>query len=148
RMRILFDLLSLGGCGGSLSYPREVLPRLTEYPHEWFVLLRQGYADGDEVRKIIPKGMMLVDASPRTRSPFYRHWYQRHDVPRLAEKLGAHVVYAPGGLTGTRQRKAASFKLVVMFRNMLPFDAREASRYALLHYPFMRLRNVLLKRGL
>jgi glycosyltransferase involved in cell wall biosynthesis len=144
-MKIAVDLLSLG-YGGCETIYAELLPRLAASGHDFTVLLVQDR--GKELRARLPSSIRQVDVPRRLANPFYRHRYQRKVLPGWLRDNDVDVLFAPGGLTGTRRGPADRFAVVVMMQNMLPFDFRQQATYPLLHYPYMRLRLRLLYWGL
>jgi len=144
-MKIAVDLLSLG-YGGSETYPCEVLPRLAASEHDFSVLLVRNR--GKELRVRLPSQVRQVDLPERFANPFFRHHYQKKVLPGWLRDNDIDVLFVPGGMTGTRRRPTDRFAMVVMLRNMLPFDPRQRSSYPLVRYPYMRFRLWLLSRSL
>jgi len=143
--RLLIDALTIG-YGGARTYLLDLLPRLAAYPLELHVLLSPAHAA--EFQANAPKRVRWHFGPRPLANPFSRYGYQRYGLPRLAQELRADVLFVPGGLTGFRATGDGAPKLVTVIQNMLPFEPVERRRYALRHYPKMRLRLWLLSRGL
>jgi glycosyltransferase involved in cell wall biosynthesis len=73
-------------------------------------------------------------------NPFVRAAWEKLAMPAVAKRFGAQVLFCPGGVVSS---VPACCAVVTMFRNMIPFDAHQRSRYPL---GYERLRNWLLHR--
>lgn len=120
------------------------MPRLADSNHELTILVRVGSATALRGNR----SLRIIDAPRATANPIIRYVYQHKCIPSLVKKVGAQVVFVPGGLTGLSQCHNPRPRLVVLFRNMLPFSPYEISRYSLFHYPALRFRLLMLSRGL
>ena len=68
---------------------------------------------------------------------FYRMFWQRFMLSKLADKAGCNIIFVPGGTYTARFRP-----FVTMSRNMLPFEWREIFRYG---WSLMTLKLLLLR---
>ena len=74
-----------------------------------------------------------------TNNPILRACWERWGLPRFLRRESADVLFCPGGVVATRA--PAGCRVVTMFRNMIPFDARVRRS---LPVGLQRLRNWLL----
>ena len=144
-MKIAVDLLSLA-FGGSETYPFEMLPRLAESSNEFFVLLTKG--KGGQLRDHVGDRVQIVNLPSLTANPFLRALYQRYWLPHWLRRERIDTLFVPGGLTTTKRRPGDCFRIVVMLRNMLPFDVQQQALFPFMRYPYRRFRYRLLARGL
>lgn len=91
----------------------------------------------------LPATVERVRAGIALTNPFIRALWENFYLGALAKKLGAEVLFSPGGLLPFLL--PAKLKTVVTFQNMLPFDYAQRQRYPL---GYRRLRDWLLERGL
>src|SRR5688572_16839898 len=137
-MRIVVDALSarLGGGQTYLINLFQALPAL----------------DGSEFLVIAPASLPLPVDRPDIRSlpvswpvqnPALRAIWQRWMLPRLLRQLRADVLFVPGGVVWTRVPDGCV--TVTMFRNMVPFDRAQRSRYPI---GYQRFRNWVLERAM
>src|SRR5437868_3810394 len=117
-MKIAVDLLSLG-YGGGETYYSELLPRLAASGHDFTALFVQDR--GKELRTRLPASIRQVDLPPQLANPFFRHRYQQKVLPGWLRDNSIDVLFAAGGLTGTRRGPGDRFAIVVVMQNMLPF---------------------------
>ena len=91
----------------------------------------------------VPPWVDRVPGPAAARNPFVRAAWERARLGRLAGRLGADVLFSPGGLlpAGLPRELATA----VTFQNMLPFDSVQRARYPL---GYRRLREELLRREL
>lgn len=76
-----------------------------------------------------------------TDNPAVRTLWEKTVLPRVLRRLGAQVLFCPGGVVATRAPRGC--RTATMFRNMIPFDPVQRRRYPL---GYQRLRNWLLNR--
>ncbi|MFO7712890.1 glycosyltransferase family 4 protein [Desulfosarcina sp.] len=76
-----------------------------------------------------------------TENPLSRAVWEKVVFPSVLRKLGADVLFCPGGVVGTRAPRRC--KTATMFRNMIPFDPVQRQKYPL---GYQRLRNWMLNR--
>ncbi len=76
-------------------------------------------------------------------NPLIRAGWERFLLPRILARLGIDILFCPGGVVATPAPKGC--KVVTMFRNMIPFDKEQRSRYPL---GYMKVRNWLLERAM
>lgn len=74
-------------------------------------------------------------------NPFIRAIWERLCLPRLLKRIGADVLFCPGGIIGCQVPRGC--KSVTVFQNMIPFSPVQRQRYP---FGYMRLRNWLLER--
>ena len=73
-------------------------------------------------------------------NPLLRTIWERLALPAYLRRVGADVLFCPGGVVATRA--PAGCRVATMFRNMLPFDLRARQR---LGWGLQRLRNHILR---
>lgn len=78
-----------------------------------------------------------------TTNPLLRTLWERLRLPALLERIGADVLFCPGGLISVQAPKGC--KTVTMFRNMIPFDMTVRRKYPL---GLTRARNWLLEHSM
>lgn len=76
-----------------------------------------------------------------TSNPLLRALWERFALPAYLRRVGAQVLFCPGGVVATRV--PAGCRLVTMFRNMIPFDP---SLMRKMPWGWQRLRNLILRR--
>lgn len=76
-------------------------------------------------------------------NPFVRATWESLCLPNLLRRLGADVLFCPGGILGCRVPPGC--KSATMFRNMIPFSDAQQRRY---RAGYMRMRNSILERVL
>jgi len=91
----------------------------------------------------LPRDRRIVPRTTRwpTDNPVLRTLWEVFALPRLLRRERAQVLFCPGGVLATRAPRDC--RTATMFRNMIPFDRRTASR---IPFGFQRLRNLLLRR--
>lgn len=107
--------------GGGQTYLINLLQHLPEQnpPQiEVFAPRRLQLPDHPSIRRIHAKWP--------TENPLLRALWERWLLPRYLKRAGAEVLFCPGGLVGTKVPKGC--RVVTMFRNMTPFDARVLRR--------------------
>lgn len=113
-------------------------------------LLRYLPDDGDlRIFIFVPEGLALPEDSRITRlrtgwptdNPLLRAVWEKCVLPKILRKLGAHVLFCPGGVLSTRAPDGC--RTVTMFRNMIPFDMEVRRRVP---FGLQRIRNWLLER--
>ena len=114
------------------------------------LLKRSPRAEVGEVFILAPRSLLIPEDRPNVRrvevgwpveNPFSRAIWEKIFLPGLIRKLGADVLFCPGGVIGAVAPDGC--KTVTMFRNMIPFDLAQRRRYPL---GYMRLRNWILQR--
>ena len=86
-------------------------------------------------------GVHRLHVRSAVENPFLRAIWERFRLPFLTRRLGADILFCPGGVVGAKA--PGRCKTVTMFRNMLPFDLRQRRKYPL---GYDRLRNWILRR--
>ena len=83
----------------------------------------------------------IYEASSITRNPLARQIWEIVFLPWILHKKKIDIFFCPGGVVPL----VGYFngKLVTMFRNMLPFDEKQKSKY---HFGFLRFRNWMLSK--
>lgn len=123
--------------GGGQTYLTNLLTRLPpDEPRIIYLLAQRGFGTclaGERVR--------LLHADWRVENPFVRAAWEKLFVRRHAERVGASVLFFPGGMVSAAAPLGC--RRVTMFRNPIPFDPTQRAKYPL-GYP--RLRNWLLER--
>ena len=91
----------------------------------------------------LPGDRRIRRASTRwpTDNPILRTLWERWALPRQLRRERTDILFCPGGVVATRTPKGC--RVVTMFRNMIPFDARVRGS---IPFGAQRLRNWLLKR--
>jgi len=84
-----------------------------------------------------------IHANWPTDNPLFRFLWERCLLPGVLKKVGADVLFCPGGLINAVPPDGC--RTVTMFRNMIPFDPVQRARYPL---GLERMRNLILKRAL
>lgn len=74
-------------------------------------------------------------------NPFIRAFWERFILSRLLRRIGADILFCPGGVITTIPPNGC--KTVTMFRNMIPFDSQVRKKY---RFGYMRIRNWILKK--
>lgn len=134
-MKIVINALS-ARMGGGQTY----LINLLRYPPK---------ADEMQVLIFAPETLKLpaVGAVERlctrwpTENPLLRTIWEKLVLPSVLRKLGADILFCPGGVVGTRSPRGC--RTVTMFRNMIPFDLAQRRKYPL---GYQRVRNWILNR--
>ena len=125
--------------GGGQTYVSNLLESLPEQLNaEIFILAPDSLS--------LPHGKRNLTKIPVTwpvENPFVRAMWERLCLSPLLSRLGADVLFCPGGIVGTRA--PAGCKTVTMFRNMIPFSPQQRRRY---RPGYMRVRNWLLERAM
>ncbi|HXX44858.1 MAG TPA: glycosyltransferase family 1 protein [Candidatus Acidoferrales bacterium] len=102
------------------------------------------------IQVLAPDDLELPGDDPRIRkihlkwptgNPFARAAWEKFHLPPLLSRLGADVLFCPGGIISNRVPRGC--RTVTMFRNMIPFSEMHTRKY---RFGYMRLRNRLLKR--
>ncbi len=137
-MRILVNALS-ARLGGGKTYLLNLLRRVPQKAG-WrvFVLVPPSFCLVG-----LPANVEGVAALPRLENPFFRAAWERVRLGALARRLGADVLFSPGGLLPGALPKGVA--TAVTFQNMLPFDHVQREKYP---FGYRRLRDWLLERGL
>jgi glycosyltransferase involved in cell wall biosynthesis len=137
-MRIVMNALSARQ-GGGQTYVSNLLESLPEQlDTEVFVLAPDSLP--------LPRGKSNLQRIPVTwlvENPYVRAVWEKLCLAPLLKRLGADVLFCPGGIVGTRV--PAGCKTVTMFRNMIPFSPQQRRRYGA---STMRIRNWLLERAM
>lgn len=76
-----------------------------------------------------------------TNNPILRSLWEKYQLPRVLKALNIEILFCPGGVYSTQPSR--HFKIVTMFRNMLPFDNRILFSS---NSMFEKIRGVLRKR--
>ena len=133
---MLIDALSARR-GGGQTYLRNLLTRLPPAePSQIYVLARpelEAELARDRVHVVQPKWPM--------HNGLLLSVWKKLFLRSYAERLGASLVFFPGGIVGAGIPAGA--RSATMFRNVIPFDLAQRRRYGL---SYQRLRNWLLER--
>jgi glycosyltransferase involved in cell wall biosynthesis len=133
---LLIDALSARR-GGGQTYLRNLLTRLPPgEPAQIYVLAQpelEAELSRDRVRVVQPRWPM--------HNGLLLSIWKKLFLRRYAEKLGASLVFFPGGIVGASVPAGA--RSATMFRNVIPFDRAQRRRYGL---SYQWLRNWLLER--
>src|SRR5271156_5515922 len=136
--RIVMNALS-ARLGGGQTYVSNLLESLPEQLDvEIFILAPDSLS--------LPRGKKNLKRIPVTwpvENPYLRAMWETLCLSPLLRRLGADVLFCPGGIVGARA--PAGCKTVTMFRNMIPFSPQQRRRYGL---GSMRIRNWLLERAM
>ena len=136
--KILINALSARQ-GGGQTYLINLLERFpADLSAEVYVLAPESLAlpsNGSNIKRISVQWPVA--------NPFGRVIWEKLHLAKLASRLGATVLFCPGGIVGTRPPRGC--KSVTMFRNMIPFNSTVRRRYRL---GYMKFRNFLLRRSL
>ncbi|MBN8507210.1 MAG: glycosyltransferase family 4 protein [Burkholderiales bacterium] len=124
--------------GGGQTYLRNLFAHLPDDPG----LDVQVFAADDLALPPDPRVRRVHTAWPTT-NPLLRAVWEKLALPRWLAKQRADVLFCPGGVVATRPPRGV--KVVSMFRNMIPFDARVM---AAMPWGPQRLRNLILRRVL
>lgn len=133
-MRVLINGLS-ARLGGGQTYLRNLLKHA---PPEWRIFL---LCPDNFDRAGLPDTISRVE-TPVLENPFARAIWEYANLPALATKLEANVLFSPGGLLPARALPG-QVKTAVTFQNMLPFDKEQRKRY----HGYRWFRDWLLERG-
>ena len=133
---MLIDALSARE-GGGQTYLLNLLTRLPpDEPSAIYLLAPDAIGEtvaSERVRLLKPRWPVA--------SPVLRALWEMLFLRRYAARLGAAVLFFPGGVIGGGA--PAGCRRVTMFRNMIPFDPAMRARYPL---GYQRLRNWVLER--
>lgn len=133
--RILINAFS-AKIGGGKTYIVNLLQRMpTDSDLEIFIYLP------DDMQ--VPNDSRIKRLSTQwpTNNPIFRSWWEKFQLPRVLKQLKIELLFCPGGVYSTGPSK--QFKILTMFRNMLPFDPRILSSTNSI---FERVRGFLRKR--
>lgn len=137
-MRIVINALS-ARLGGGQTYVSNLLESLPEeLDAEIFILAPDSLW--------LPPGRRNLKRIPVTwpvENPYVRAMWEKWCLSRLLKRLGANVLFCPGGIVGARA--PVGCRTVTMFRNMIPFSPQQRRRYGL---GSTRVRNWLLERAM
>ena len=111
--RILMNAFS-AKVGGGITYVRNLLERMPQGEFSLFI-----YAP-DDMKLPQDKRITRVTTTWPTHNPFLRSLWERFLLPGVLKRLSIELLFCPGGVHNTSPSK--DFKVVTMFRNMLPFD--------------------------
>ena len=127
-MKILINGLAARK-GGGQTYLQNILPRLAQYNGvELSVVLYRQFLTTYDLSAVCPVIIPLKPGHILARS-----LWEKVKLPRLIDKEGYDIYFAPNGLLGGAI--PISCKSVVAFRNMLPFSFQALRRYGnLVHY--------------
>jgi len=136
--RILINALSARQ-GGGQTYLINLLER---FPAD---LLAEVYVLAPESLALPPNGSSIKRISVEwpVENPFGRAVWEKLHLAKLASRLGADVLFCPGGIVGTCPPLGC--KSVTMFRNMIPFNSTVRRKY---RPGYMKFRNFLLRKSL
>jgi glycosyltransferase involved in cell wall biosynthesis len=138
-MRVLVNGLS-ARLGGGQTYLLNLLRRVPQHDGWKIFLLCPDSLDLTG----LPENVERVESGLKLDNPFRRAIWERFNLGKLARRLGADLLFCPGGLLPPGSLPPG-LKAAVTFQNMLPFDLEQRKRYPL---GYRRLRDWLLERGL
>ena len=95
----------------------------------------------DDLRLPADPRVQRVHTAWPTTNPLLRALWERFALPAYLRRVGAQVLFCPGGVVATRV--PAGCRLVTMFRNMIPFDPSLMRR---MPWGWQRVRNLILRR--
>lgn len=134
-MKIVINAMS-ARLGGGRTYLINLLAHLpTQADLEILV-----FAPDDLALPADPRVRRVRTAWPTT-NPLLRALWERFALPSCLRRVGARVLFCPGGVVATRA--PAGCRVATMFRNMIPFDPSLMRR---LPWGWQRLRNLILRR--
>lgn len=134
-MKIVINAFS-ARLGGGQTYLRNLMAHLPEDLDLGIVV----YAPASLPLPQDPRVRLGVTSWP-TQNPLLRSVWERLALPRALARERADILFCPGGVVATRAPKGC--RVVTMFRNMIPFDARVRRSVP---FGVQRLRNWLLQR--
>ena len=121
-MNIFIDALSARN-GGGITYIQNLLDHIPKDKRLKIYISFQGelisYAKDSRVKRYVPYWPIF--------NPFLRGIWQFIILPFILKKLKIDTLFVPGGVVFTNPPK--NCKLITMFRNMLPFDQEQISKY-------------------
>ena len=136
-MKIVINAYS-ARLGGGQTYLKNLLARVARFPEiEVYI-----FAPATLVLPDSPNVRRMHSRWPTT-NPLLRVVWERILLPRFLRRIGADVLFCPGGVVATRVPPGC--KVVTMFRNMIPFDP---DLLAKMPWGLQRLRNLILRRVL
>lgn len=133
-MKIVVNAFS-AKIGGGKTYLHNLLQNLPQEDLQVYIF---GY---DDLESLQTESVRRVRTSFPVYNPLLRLLWEYFILPRWLSKLGADILFCPGGLVNTKAPK--NCRVVTMFRNMLPFDDQAL---AIATSPRLRLKNYLLKK--
>ena len=134
-MRVVINGLS-ARLGGGRTYLINLLAHLPDWPAlEVWVFSPHDLPMPDDLR------VKPVHTAWPTSNPLLRALWERFMLPGFLRRVGAQVLFCPGGVVATRA--PAGCKVVTMFRNMIPFDQQLMRR---MPWGLQRWRNLILRR--
>jgi glycosyltransferase involved in cell wall biosynthesis len=135
-VKIIINALS-ARLGGGQTYLINLLQRLPEHAGLEIYI----FASNSLQTSLDSSRIKWLTSSWPVENPFARVLWERFVLPRILSRLGIDILFCPGGVVTTPVPNGC--KVVTMFRNMIPFDRIQRSRYPL---GYMRVRNWLLER--
>lgn len=138
-MRVLVNGFS-ARLGGGQTYLLNLLRRVPQHAGWKIFLLCSDSLDLTG----LPENVERVESGLKLDNPFCRAIWECFNLGKLASRLGADLLFCPGGLLPPGSLPPG-LKTAVTFQNMLPFDKAQRKRYPL---GYRRLRDWLLERGL
>ncbi len=111
--RILINAFS-AKLGGGKTYINNLLQRLPL--GDFHILI---FAADDVTIPNDPRLQRMQTSWP-TDNPIFRSWWEKFYLPFLLRKEKIDILFCPGGVLSTPKSK--HYKIITMFRNMLPFD--------------------------
>src|SRR4051812_11518254 len=123
--------------GGGQTYLLNLLTRLPEGEPSVIYLL----APEDIGRQVESERVRLLKPSWPVTNGLARALWEGLFLRRQARKLGASILFFPGGIVGSDAPRGA--RRATMFRNVIPFDLSQRRRYA---FGYQRIRNWVLER--
>lgn len=134
-MKILINAAN-ARLGGGQTYIRNLLRHIPDRPElDILIIAPAGFQ--------VPSHPALrrLDIRSKLDNPIRRTAWERFRLPGLLKRLDIDVLFCPGGVVTTPNW--GRYKIVTMFRNMMPFDQATVNR---LPWGLQRLRNVVLRR--
>ena len=102
--------------GGGKTYIVNLLQRMPNEDFRLYIYLPDDMS--------IPEDKRIIRLRTKwpTENPIFRSFWEQFILPCTLKKLEIDILFCPGGVYNTPKSK--QYKIVTMFRNMLPFDPR------------------------
>ncbi len=121
-MNVFIDALSAKN-GGGITYIENLLQRIPSKKKLKIYIATQK----DFIYNGKDKRIYFYKTNWPTSNPLLRFIWQVFFLPFVLNSLKINSLFVPGGIVFTK--KSQKYKLITMFRNMLPFDQKQIERY-------------------
>ncbi len=121
-MNVFIDALSAKN-GGGVTYIENLLQKIPLRKNLKIYIATQK----DFVFKGNDKRLSFYKTNWPISNPVLRLVWQFFFLPFILDRLKINSLFVPGGIVFTKKNK--KYKLITMFRNMLPFDKNQIERY-------------------